>query len=108
MSGCVFSRQMWPLLFRHYGLPDFSPFPDDKSFFGWWMRIISLVPANLKRGLNSLLTLGAWMLWKHRNDCVFNGANPNVQAVLRNIFEEAHLWYLVGARSLTLLEVSAR
>ena len=34
-----------------------------------------------------LITLEAWMIWRHRNKCVFNGAAPNVQVVLRRIFE---------------------
>jgi hypothetical protein len=33
-------------------------------------------------GLNSLVILGAWSIWRHRNDCVFNGATPNVNLAL--------------------------
>lgn len=32
LCGCVFARQVWSLIFRHYGLRDFSPFPDDSIF----------------------------------------------------------------------------
>uniref|UniRef100_A0A0A9BEL1 Uncharacterized protein n=1 Tax=Arundo donax TaxID=35708 RepID=A0A0A9BEL1_ARUDO len=29
-----------------------------------------------RKGLNSLIILAAWELWKHRNNCVFNNALP--------------------------------
>jgi hypothetical protein len=48
------------------------------------------------------------MLWKHYNDCVFIGANPNIQLVIRTLLEEAHLLSLTGAKGLSQLEVAAR
>jgi len=52
-------------------------------------------------GLNSLVILGAWSIWWHRNDCVFNGATPNVYLALAR--EEAHWWSLAGAKGVSLL-----
>lgn len=43
------------------------------------------------------------MLWKHPNDCVFNGATPNVQQILRFILEQGGLWYLAGIGGLAQL-----
>jgi hypothetical protein len=34
------------------------------------MKVSDLV----QRGFNSLVILGAWILWKHQNLCVFEGA----------------------------------
>jgi hypothetical protein len=31
-----------------------------------------------RKGLDSLLILGAWMIWKHRNRVVFDGVTPSV------------------------------
>lgn len=72
------------------------------GFFDWWLRVTALFPGEVKQGLNSLITLGAWMLWKHHN-CVFNGANPNIQLTIL----EAHLWCLAGTKGLVYLEVVA-
>jgi len=32
----------------------------------------------MQKGLNSLIVLGAWTLWNHRNRCVFYGITPNL------------------------------
>lgn len=108
LASCVFSRTVWSLLFRRYRLPDVSPSPDDKDFFDCWMRVVALSPEQVKQGLNLVITLGAWMLWKHHNNCVFNGANTNTQLVIRTFLEEAHLWCFVGTKGLAHLEVVAR
>jgi hypothetical protein len=55
------------------------------------------------KGLNSLVILGAWSIWRHRNDCVFNGATPNVNTVLALAREEAHWWSMAGAKGISLL-----
>jgi hypothetical protein len=53
-----------------------------------------------RKGLNSLIILGAWILWKHRNACVFEGARPSIQHILQNFSLERKLWHLAGAHSL--------
>jgi len=45
--------------------------------------------------------LGAWMLWKERNDIVFNGASPRIERVLLLAQEEAALWRLAGAKGIS-------
>jgi hypothetical protein len=59
---------------------------------------------DLRKGLNSLVILRAWSIWWHINDCVFNGASPNVNMVLAR--EVAHWWSMTGAKgtSRSLLE----
>ena len=46
----------------------------------------------MRKGLNSLIILVAWEIWKHRNVCVFEGASPNVQEVLHAMAIEGSLW----------------
>jgi hypothetical protein len=41
----------------------------------------------VRKGLNTLIILGAWMLWKHRNRCVFDGVAPSSPACLTHANE---------------------
>ena len=41
-------------------------------------RVASGAGEKLRKGLKSLIILGAWTLWNHRNNCVFDGASPNL------------------------------
>jgi hypothetical protein len=59
-----------------------------------------MVKKKYKKGVNSLIILGAWVLWKHRNGCVFDGVAPSVITIMRILKEEHTLWCLAGARKL--------
>ncbi|RCV06200.1 hypothetical protein SETIT_1G144200v2 [Setaria italica] len=58
------------------------------------------VPKELRKGLNSLIILVAWDLWKHRNACVFEWAGPNVQVVLQIVANGSRLWCMACASAL--------
>lgn len=61
------------------------------------------VDISIKKGVNSIVILGAWCLWKHRNHVVFDGAAPSLSNLLRSSGEEMQFWSLAGARGLSLL-----
>jgi hypothetical protein len=57
-----------------------------------WRTIINeMVTGQMKLGINSLVLLGAWTLWKHRNQRVFEGGNPSIDDVLEQVGEERRL-----------------
>jgi hypothetical protein len=64
---------------------------------------VEKVPRDLQSGFNSLVILGAWSLWRHRNDCVFNGRSPSLASVLTLAGDELRMWCLTGAKGLNLL-----
>jgi len=72
-------------------------------FDNWWRKVDSAASGDYRLGLNSLVILGAWSIWRHRNDCVFNGLTPNVNLALALAREEAHWWSLAGAKGISLL-----
>ena len=77
-----------------------APQPTVIRFSGWWKRTTAAVPKDLRKGLNSLIILVAWEIWKHRNSCVFGNKRPSVQKVLRAISSEGGLWCSAGASKL--------
>jgi hypothetical protein len=49
--------------------------------------------------------MGAWTLWKHCNQCVFDGASPSLATALSQAEEERAVWELVGTKGITFLMV---
>jgi hypothetical protein len=59
-----------------------------------------LVIVDMRAGINSLIILGGWTIWRHRNDCVFNGASPSMAIALVFSRDEAQLWSIASLSSL--------
>ena len=55
-----------------------------------------------RKDFNSLVILGAWIIWKHRNMCVFDGCSSSLVAALQAAKEEAILWSLSEIKALFL------
>lgn len=47
-----------------------------------------------------MIVLGAWILWKLRNDIAFNGASPWIDQALLLAQNESDLWMLEAPRAL--------
>ena len=56
-----------------------------------------------QKGVNSLVILGAWNLWNHRNRCVFDGAVPDLNNILPTTREDLRQWSIAGARGVSFL-----
>ena len=46
---------------------------DDHCFIDWWAGASSRFSDQVKMRVNSIIILGSWLVWKHRNYCVFDG-----------------------------------
>lgn len=104
LVGCVFAKPFWFGLLKVMGLQCVCPMPDDLSFESWWRRSSSRVADPLKKCFNSLLISGAWIIWKHRNRCVFDGCSPNLDVALQAAREEAVCWSMAGAKGLAFIQ----
>jgi hypothetical protein len=56
-----------------------------------------ITSALTRKGLNSLIILGEWILWNHRNRCVFDGVAPNMGESLILFGNEKRIWMMAGA-----------
>jgi hypothetical protein len=100
----VFTREVWARLLSIVGLQHILPNHDDEIFQEWWRVVEGRVPTTVKKGFNSLVAaLGAWRIWKHRNNCVFYWTSSSVLGVLQEIRDEVGQWCLVGASGLRTL-----
>ena len=99
----VFSREFWFRILTPMGFQGRVSSRHEISFADWWRKAVKKVPKETRKGLNSTIILGAWVIWKHRNACVFDGARPCINSLLRAFRDEQHLWCLAGARRLRTL-----
>ena len=96
LTSCVFAREFWFRILSPVGFQRCVPDNRDQDFAGWWRKAAKQVPKEKKKCFNTLIILGAWLLWKHRNACVFEGASPSMNDLLRSFDDEHHLWRLAG------------
>jgi hypothetical protein len=92
MVSCVFARVFWYNLLRKFGLHILAPQPGIVSFLEWWERGSAGISGMVQNGLDSLIILGAWMIWKHRNRSFFDGESPNLSLLLEFTDEERQRW----------------
>jgi len=103
LVSCVFSRQVWFTVLQGLGLQALALQVVDLSFEDWWTNVSNRVTGQVQKGLDSIIILGAWSIWKHRNSCVFDGVTPNLPSVVATIQEEMHQWSVAGAQGVSHL-----
>lgn len=99
-SVVFFSREVWYMLLSKVGLQQVTPGLQGKVFQNWRKLAEVQVPPIQRKGFNTLVSLVAWMLWKHRNTCVFDKAPPSIARIIQEVRDEASLWCLAGAAGL--------
>ena len=102
MIACPFSKGVWHDVLSWLRLTCRPP-DDEPSLDDWWRSARQGTPTQLRKGLASIALLTPWMIWKHRNSCVFDKARPSAQALVAEIKEEAKLWARAGAKGLRVL-----
>jgi hypothetical protein len=72
----------------------------------WWHQANEAIQGSFRDDLNFLITLGAWILWNHRNRCIFDGLSPIIANFLIQTGDERRLWETAGAKGLSSLVAS--
>jgi hypothetical protein len=64
------------MVLRQVGMDSLSPQHTNLVFDEWWENANLATSRISKRGLSSLIILGAWTIWNHRNMCVLMVSIP--------------------------------
>jgi len=105
LTTCVFARQFWFAVLQPLNLVALVPSRRTVSLADWWLKAWRKVPKQHKKGFNSLVMLGAWIIWEHCNACVFDGSAPCLHVALRAYKEELQLPIAAGAEGLRAIGV---
>lgn len=102
---CPHTREIWFQCLRRYGLQYITPSPNENSLAQWWRNAARRLRREQKKGLNTLVILVSWEVWKYRNRCIFDGERPHQQRLLQAIREEGERWIVAGATKLRQLSL---
>jgi hypothetical protein len=94
--GCPFAHQIWHEILAWLRMTC-NPPTDDDTLFEWWSATRQGTPKAMRKALDSETLLVPWMVWKHRNACVFDRARPSISNLLHQIKDEAAAWVRAGA-----------
>jgi hypothetical protein len=62
LVSCVLTWQFWYTVLQQVGLQSLAPQQTDLVFDEWWEKTNMAASGITKRGLNSLIILGAWTI----------------------------------------------
>ena len=69
----------------------------------WWTTLCAHLPAQKRKGFDTLFALVTWYLWKERNARVFRNTELQPNALLRSIRQDGESWIAAGATKLGCL-----
>jgi hypothetical protein len=100
LCSCVFARQFWHSILFGLNVGNLSPSRDEISFADWWRKTSKKIHKSKRKGMNSIIILGAWCLWIHRNKAVFDGETPSLSSIRCVFLDEIGCWITAGAKHL--------
>lgn len=99
---CPFARQAWHEVLAWLRIP--APTPNQEpTLMDWWLHAKGNTPPILRKALKSIALLVPWMIWKHRNSCVFDNARPSLHTLVDRIKDAARSWAEAGATGLRVV-----
>uniref|UniRef100_A0A0E0K802 Prolyl 4-hydroxylase alpha subunit domain-containing protein n=1 Tax=Oryza punctata TaxID=4537 RepID=A0A0E0K802_ORYPU len=88
LVGCPKSLQLWWIVLCTINQPRCFPL-GETSFLSWWSDYLIASPK--QQGLDTIIILVAWSIWKERHNWVFNN-QPRSWGQVADLAAEAHLW----------------
>jgi hypothetical protein len=97
LVGCVFAREVWSNLLRRWNwlrlAASLSPFLE---FTDWWMWSRKQVHGDDRKAFDTLVVLVVWLLWKERNNRIFQNTNLLASDLVLRVLEEGKAWAYAG------------
>uniref|UniRef100_A0A453EDL1 Reverse transcriptase zinc-binding domain-containing protein n=1 Tax=Aegilops tauschii subsp. strangulata TaxID=200361 RepID=A0A453EDL1_AEGTS len=96
---CPFARQTWYAILAWLRMPTRPP-DQEPTVMARWLRANKHTPMTRRKALRSIALLVPWMIWKHKNECVFDNETPSIDLLVDRIKDEARCWANAGAQGL--------
>ena len=99
---CRFTIRVWSNLKEWLGLQDVEPrdWHVMRNVKEWWIEVIHK-HGESRKALATLAILVSWEVWRERNVCVFRNQYFTIAMIVAKIKEEAKMWCLAGAKTLS-------
>jgi hypothetical protein len=82
-----FSREVWYHVLRPAGFLHLRP-SMEMTLLDWWLTTRKRVHKDHRKGFDTFFIPVTWVIWKHRNDRVFNNAMAHAAHLASWIWEE--------------------
>lgn len=84
---CLFAQKLWSIVIDWWGSQWVSLV---NELLHWWFGF--KFRKKELRIWNAILIVVVWSLWRHRNECLFRGAQPNLEALFELIKVRVAYW----------------
>ena len=98
---CAVVNIIWGNLLRWANLQQLVPSSQAK-LKDWWMQARSSVNGTIRKRLDSLIMLVVWVVWRERNNRVFDKVSRSTAILIELIKQEAKQWALASAGRFSL------
>jgi hypothetical protein len=81
IPGCPFSKTLWHEVL-YWIRSTAHPLVVEADFVEWWVLVMRSTPRTMRKGTSSLIMIREWLIWKHRNETVFDNSSPSISSQL--------------------------
>ncbi|KAG2652208.1 hypothetical protein PVAP13_1NG335619, partial [Panicum virgatum] len=103
LVGCVFAREVWYMVLRKGNLQRLTPSPSASDFVHWWLQSRKQLRKQMRKPFDSLVILVTWILWKERNQRIFQKVALPITDLINLISDEMSVWGHAGIADFLIL-----
>jgi hypothetical protein len=102
---CYVTREIWGEVAIWIQAPSLLPenWSNSSTTDEWFTELIATEDASRRPGLQSIVVLVIWEVWRERNNRVFRREAKTVSHIVATIQDEARTWRMAGNRDLDMM-----